>query len=82
MVVGDNKKRIRYFTARHVGSAHDARIFNESHLRAQLEREFDPDDPKVLLGDEGYSCSRILITPIRRDRIATPNQVSLLANHL
>ena len=76
MVVCDHLKRIRYFTSRHCGSAHDSRIFNESHLRAQLENQFDPEDPLVLLGDEGYSCSRVLLTPIRHDRIATPSQAA------
>jgi len=76
MVVCDHLKRIRYFTSRHCGSAHDSKIFNESHLRAQLDGQFDPEDPLVLLGDEGYSCSRILITPIRQDRVSTPNQAA------
>jgi len=67
-------KRIRHFTSRHAGSAHDARIFNESHLKARLEANFDPNSPKIILGDEGYACSRVLLTPIRRDRVADDHQ--------
>jgi len=74
MVVVDHLKRIRYFTTRHCGSTHDARIFSESHLRANLERNFDNNNPRVLIGDEGFGCSRILLTPIRSDRIADEHQ--------
>ena len=69
MMICDHLKRIRHFTSRHVGSTHDSRIFKESHLRATLEQNFDPNNPKVLLGDEGFACSHILLTPIRRDRL-------------
>ena len=68
--------RIRHFTARHCGSAHDARIFQESDLRIKLEQDFNSDRPRILIGDEGYPCSRILLTPIRDDRVRTPNQTN------
>ena len=74
MVVVDNLKRIRHFTSRHCGSAHDSKIFGESHLRAKLERDFDPEKPRVLIGDEGYRCLKFLLTPIREDRITTESQ--------
>ena len=74
MVVTDHLKRIRHFSTRHCGSAHDSQIFAESHLRAKLEEDFDENYPRVLLGDEGYSCTRILLTPIRNDRIVTDSQ--------
>ena len=74
LMVCDHLKRIRHFTARHVGSTHDSRIFNESYLRANLEANFDQNNPKVLLGDEGFPCSHILLTPIRQDRIQNENQ--------
>ena len=76
MFVVDHKMRIRHFSARHCGSAHDARIFQESDLRIKLERDFDADRPRVLIGDEGYPCSKVLLTPIRDDRVRTPNQTS------
>jgi len=69
LMVCDHLKRIRFFSSRHVGSTHDARIFNESHLRVKLEENFDAQNPKVLLGDEGFGCSPVLITPLRADRI-------------
>ena len=53
MAVVDHKMRFRHFTTRHCGSCHDARIFNESHLRARLSQEFSDVQPQVLLGDEG-----------------------------
>ena len=74
MVVVDHLKRIRHFSSHHCGSAHDSRIFYESHLRAKLEREFDENQPRVLLGDEGYSCTPILLTPIRHDRVVDEHQ--------
>jgi hypothetical protein len=74
LMVCDHLKRIRHFTSRHVGSTHDSRIFNESHLRVKLEQEFDENNPKVLLGDEGFPCSNILLTPIRQDRVLDEKQ--------
>ncbi len=74
MLMVDHLKRIRHFISRHVGSAHDARIFNESHLKARLEPNFDPNSPKIILGDEGYACCRVLLTLIRRDHVADDNQ--------
>jgi len=74
MVMVDHLKRIQHFISRHVGSAHDARIFNESHLKARLEANFNPNSPKIILGDEGYACSRVLLTPIQRDRVAHDHQ--------
>ena len=70
-MVCDFKRRIRHFTCRHVGSAHDSRIFNESFLKANLESNFDNENPRVLIGDEGYPCTNILLTPIRSDRVIT-----------
>ena len=60
MAVCDHHKKIRYFTARHAGSAHDSRIFTESALVQKLEERFNPENPLVLLGDEGYACSQVL----------------------
>jgi len=74
MMVCDHLKRIRHFTAKHVGSTHDSRIFNESNLRANLEQNFDENSPKVLLGDEGFPSSNVLLTPIRQDRIQNEKQ--------
>jgi hypothetical protein len=81
MVVCDHLKRIRYFTSRHCGSAHDSRIFNESHLRAKLESEVEENSPRVILADEGYGCSRILLTPLRSDRITDQHQKDYNSAH-
>ena len=50
MAVCDHQHRIRYWTNRHAGSAHDARIFSESNLRANLDAQYDPECPLYLLG--------------------------------
>ena len=50
MAVCDNQHRIRFWTNRHAGSVHDARIFNESSLKAMLESQFDQSCPLYLLG--------------------------------
>ena len=81
MMVCDFKRRIRHFTCRHVGSAHDSRIFNESFLKADLERNFDKKNPRVLIGDEGYPCTNILLTPIRSDRVSTREEIEVSYSH-
>jgi hypothetical protein len=43
-------------------------------LRVKLEEEFDRNNPKVLLGDEGFPCSNILLTPIRQERVLEEKQ--------
>lgn len=69
MIVGDSDLRIRYVNASEPGAAHDSRLFNESFLKRKLEESFSPANPSYLLGDEGYACSRVLLTPIREDRV-------------
>ena len=53
--------QISNIVARWPGSVHDARIFDNSRLCAQLERG---DIPGILLGDSGYPCRQYLMTPI------------------
>jgi hypothetical protein len=65
----DHKKRIRYFSSRHAGSAHDAKIWNESHLRAALEDRFSLSEPQFLIGDEGFGCSDVLLTVVREAQL-------------
>jgi hypothetical protein len=59
LAVCDNKLRIRYFCARNAGSAHDSRIFESSMFRQHLQENFNPHEPRVLLGDEGFACSDV-----------------------
>lgn len=50
------------FVARWYGSAHDARIFDFSAIRDQLEsRKYEG----ILLGDQAYPCRRYILTPYR-----------------
>ena len=53
--------QISNIVARWPGSVHDARIFDNSRLCAQLQRG---DIPGILLGDSGYPCPQYLMTPI------------------
>jgi hypothetical protein len=69
MCVVDHTGKFRYFTARHCGSIYDAKAFGQSHLRAKLVGEFDPQSPPALVGDEGYGCEDVLLTPVRRSQI-------------
>ncbi len=73
-MVCDHLKHIRFFRTLHIGSTHDVRIFNESHLRVKLEENFDAQNPNILLGDQGFACSLVLITPLRADRIENDQQ--------
>ena len=59
-IMCDADLRIRNLVTRWYGSAHDARIFNESTLRIFSE---SLPTGKYLLGDSGYGCSSGLLTP-------------------
>lgn len=67
--VVDHKLTFRYFTARHCGSALDAKIFNESRLRTLLFQRFNPQKPLALIGDKGYGCEDIMLTPYKDSKI-------------
>ncbi len=59
-IMCDPDLRIRNLVTRWYGSAHDARIFNESALRTFSESLLTEN---YLLGDSGYGCSSGLLTP-------------------
>ncbi|XP_059097702.1 uncharacterized protein LOC131892001 isoform X2 [Tigriopus californicus] len=71
MCVVDHVGKIRHFTCRHAGSAHDAKIFGESSLRAQLLADFDTERPLALLGDEGYGAEDVMLPPVRVQQMAS-----------
>lgn len=61
-VVSDSRYRIMNIVARWQGSVHDSRIWNNSRVCAEFEAgHYDG----YLLGDCGYQCSHILLTPLR-----------------
>lgn len=62
-MVCDHKMRFVNVVSRWPGSTHDSRIFNNSTLRARLERNLMRG---ILLGDGGYACSAYLLTPLLR----------------
>lgn len=60
-LICDHTGYISDVVARWPGSVHDSTIFDNSHIRAQLETSpFDG----YLVGDGGYACRRYLLTPI------------------
>ena len=66
-VTCNSKMEITSVVARWYGSAHDARIFNESHLMHQFENNTYRG---ILLGDAGYPCLRYLLTPVNNPATA------------
>ncbi|KAG8222173.1 hypothetical protein J437_LFUL001264 [Ladona fulva] len=52
-----------YRVARRPGSCHDARILDNSSIRARIEEGVVYG---ILLGDSGYPCRRYLMTPVLR----------------
>ena len=69
MVISDHQLKIRYFSSRFCGSSHDSRVFMQSFLRALLLQRFDVHRPLALLGDEGYACEDVLLTPFRQKTV-------------
>ena len=67
--VCDRQMIFRNIVARWSGSTHDSRIFNNSRLCQKLQNQ---EINGILLGDQGYACSRFLLTPVRNAR--TPAQ--------
>lgn len=78
MCVVDNKGKFIYFSARHCGSTHDAKAFNQSNLKARLVEQFDCDTPIALVGDEGYGCEDVLLTPVRQRQLEATTDPDLL----
>jgi hypothetical protein len=69
IVVCDHLCRVRYFTNRHAGSAHDSRIWEESAMKADLVSRFSTNQPQYLIGDEGFACSDTLLTVVREQQL-------------
>jgi hypothetical protein len=69
IVVCDHLCRVRYFTNRHAGSAHDSRIWEESAMKADLVSRFSINQPQYLIGDEGFGCSDTLLTVVREQQL-------------
>ena len=64
IMICDHMKRIRFFTNRHAGSAHDSRIWEESQMKQTLTLR-NPQNLQYLIGDEGFSCTDTLLTVVR-----------------
>jgi hypothetical protein len=69
VVICDHLKRVRFFTNRHCGSAHDSRIWEETHLKSRLATRFSPHQLQHLIGDEGFACSDTLLTIVREHQL-------------
>ena len=50
MVICDPWLRVRFFSCSHAGSAHDARIWNESTIFQQMKNRHNPDRPVFIIG--------------------------------
>ena len=64
-MICDEERRIRWFTCRHAGSAHDSRIWEESHLKAELARRLPTHLQLPHWRQEGFACSSTLLTIVR-----------------
>ena len=62
--VCDDKLKLTNLVARWRGSTHDSRIFQNSTLYSQFERN-EKYKGYHLLGDSGYACSNAILTPFR-----------------
>lgn len=60
-IVCDAHGRFIDIVARWRGSVHDARIWDECNLKARFDNN---EINGILLGDNGYPCSRYLLTPL------------------
>lgn len=60
-LISDQTGYVSDVVARWPGSVHDSTIFDNSHLRAQLECSTAEG---YLIGDGGYPCRRYLLTPV------------------
>ena len=79
LAVTDQNCKFLYFSARHCGSTHDAKIFGESALRQKLLKQFNKEKPIALLGDEGFGCEDVLLTPVRSRQLEAENDAALKA---
>jgi len=50
--------------ANYPGSVHDARVFDNSPLRARLEAGYRPFPNSIMLGDSAYTASEYVIPPL------------------
>lgn len=76
-VICDAKCRIRDIVARWRGSAHDARIWDESLVKEEMETGRIRG---IILGDGGYPCRRYLLTPLLNP--ATPSEEAYNLSHI
>ena len=74
MLLADHNLKIRFVSARYPGHSHDYKIYKESVLNHVLNEQFDPNYPLVILGDEAYASTNVIVTPIRDDGALSPAQ--------
>lgn len=76
--VCDADLKIMNIIARWPGSVHDSTIFNDSALRVDFERRIY--NNFYLLGDSGYPCKNILLTPLLNPQ--NPSEVAYNHAHI
>ena len=69
LVVSDDNLKIRWLSCDRAGSVHDSRMWNESRLKAMLIESYNPARPLALIGDKGFPCSKVLLTPKKDNQI-------------
>ena len=82
IMIADHQKKIRFFTNRHCGSAHDSAIWQESRMKVRLDERFDMANPQFLIGDEGFSCSNTLLTFVRSRQLVSIADPEMMAKTL
>ncbi|KHJ81041.1 transposase, IS4 family, partial [Oesophagostomum dentatum] len=60
-LIADSSRKFRWFSRAYPGSAHDSRVFRESHLYAGLLRR---QHMGILLGDSAYRSEFFLLKPV------------------
>lgn len=68
-VICTSDYKIMNVVARHPGSAHDSRIFENSSVKERLQT--GDLHGSLLIGDEGYACTNVLLTPVRFPQTAS-----------
>ena len=67
----DARHRFTNVVARWPGSTHDSRVWDNSSLRVKMERRLqERQESGIILGDNGYANSEVLLTPLARAETA------------
>ena len=74
MAICDDRNKFTYFSCQYPGTTHDSVAYQLSRLRIELERTFDFDAPRYLIGDKGYTNQKTMIVPFKKNQLKTKAQ--------